>query len=432
MMEPKIRFKGFEGEWKTEDFQNSFDPLRNNSLSRAELADDGKIANIHYGDVLIKYSECIDTSVDKLTYILDNEIGKNLVKNGALKRGDIIFADAAEDNTVGKCSELLCKEGELIVSGLHTIACRPRLNVAEKYLGYYLNSSAYHNQLLPHIQGTKISSISKKAINTTFVVIPNQKAEQQTIASYFTSLDSQISASTSRLASLKQMKAASLQAMFPQEGETVPKIRFKGFEGEWKKVKFSETFEFLKNNSLSRAELSNEGDIVNVHYGDVLIKYGDLLNIQNEELTFIADNKIGNTLYNSCHLQNGDIIIADAAEDNTVGKCSEIVNICNKRVVSGLHTIPCRPLNRFSLGYLGHYINSESYHNQLLPLIQGSKISSISKKTLSQTIVLVPSIEEQKCIGNYFTSLDRKISLQSQRLEKLKQIKSACLDKMFV
>lgn len=106
-MKPKIRFKGFEGEWKAEDFQNSFDSLRNNSLSRAELADDGKIANIHYGDVLIKYSECIDTSVDKLTYILDNGIGKNLVKNGALKRGDIIFADAAEDSTVGKCSELL-------------------------------------------------------------------------------------------------------------------------------------------------------------------------------------------------------------------------------------------------------------------------------------------------------------------------------------
>lgn len=253
-MEPKIRFKGFEGEWKTEDFQNSFDPLRNNSLSRAELADDGKIANIHYGDVLIKYSECIDTSVDKLTYILDNEIGKNLIKNGALKRGDIIFADAAEDNTVGKCSELLCKEGELIVSGLHTIACRPRLNVAEKYLGYYLNSSAYHNQLLPHIQGTKISSISKKAINTTFVVIPNQEAEQQTIASYFTSLDSQISASTSRLASLKQMKAASLQAMFPQEGETVPKIKFKGFEGEWKKVKFGTLLKECTDKSTSEDE----------------------------------------------------------------------------------------------------------------------------------------------------------------------------------
>ena len=309
------------------------------------------------------------------------------------------------------------------------LAIYPNKTVDKRFLANYLQSHKQKivGELLQGGQGN-LSGALVKSISVNY---PNNR-EQQAISDYVDSLDSQISASTSRLASLKQMKAASLQAMFPQEGETVPKIRFKGFEGEWKKVMFSETFEFLKNNSLSRAELSNEGDIVNVHYGDVLIKYGDLLNIQNEELTFIADNKIGNTLYNSCHLQNGDIIIADAAEDNTVGKCSEIVNICNKRVVSGLHTIPCRPLNRFAQGYLGHYINSESYHNQLLPLIQGSKISSISKKTLSQTIVLVPSIEEQKCIGNYFTSLDRQISLQSQRLEKLKQIKSACLDKMFV
>ena len=309
----------------------------------------------------------------------------------------------------------------------NTLIVKPKDPVTDNYLFQYFKFFNLNRFIYGSGQPLITGGMLKK-----MPVRYGLKEERETLIDYFTSLDSQISASTSRLASLKQMKAASLQAMFPQEGETVPKIRFKGFEGEWKKVMFSETFEFLKNNSLSRAELSNEGDIVNVHYGDVLIKYGDLLNIQNEELTFIADNKIGNTLYNSCHLQNGDIIIADAAEDNTVGKCSEIVNICNKRVVSGLHTIPCRPLNCFAQGYLGHYINSESYHNQLLPLIQGSKISSISKKTLSQTIVLVPSIEEQKCIGNYFTSLDRQISLQSQRLEKLKQIKSACLDKMFV
>ena len=306
-MKPKIRFKGFEGEWKTEDFQNSFDPLRNNSLSRAELADDGKIANIHYGDVLIKYSECIDTSVDKLTYILDNEIGKNLVKNGALKRGDIIFADAAEDNTVGKCSELLCKDNELIVSGLHTIACRPRLNVAEKYLGYYLNSPAYHNQLLPHIQGTKISSISKKAINTTFVVIPNQKAEQQTIASYFTSLDSQISASTSRLTSLKQMKAASLQAMFPQEGETVPKIRFKGFEGDWKKVKVSTLLEERREFNKMSDEYPLMAFIANVGVADKGDRYDRSSLVNDVENKLYKKTDLGDFIYSSNNLETGSI-----------------------------------------------------------------------------------------------------------------------------
>lgn len=82
-------------------------------------------------------------------------------------------------------------------------------------------------------ESTGVPSLSKNNIDKIKTCIPN-KFEQQSVASFFTSLDAQISASTSRLASLKQMKAASLQAMFPQEGETIPKVRFKGFEGEWK------------------------------------------------------------------------------------------------------------------------------------------------------------------------------------------------------
>lgn len=412
-MEPKIRFKGFEGEWKTSaigDFTTSFSG--GTPTAGASEFYGGNIPFIRSGEIHESKTELFLTDAG-----LNNSSAK------VVEKGTLLYAlYGATSGEVG-ISKIKGAINQAI------LAIYPNKTVDKRFLANYLQSHKQKivGELLQGGQGN-LSGALVKSISVNY---PNNR-EQQAISDYVDSLDSQISASTSRLASLKQMKAASLQAMFPQEGETVPKIRFKGFEGEWKKVMFSEIFEFLKNNSLSRAELSNEGDIVNVHYGDVLIKYGDLLNIQKEELTFIADNKIGNTLYNSCHLQNGDIIIADAAEDNTVGKCSEIVNICNKRVVSGLHTIPCRPLNRFAQGYLGHYINSESYHNQLLPLIQGSKISSISKKTLSQTIVLVPSIEEQKCIGNYFTSLDRQISLQSQRLEKLKQIKSACLDKMFV
>ena len=397
-MEPKIRFKGFEGEWKSKAFQESFVPLKNNSLSRAELTDDGEIANVHYGDVLIKYSECVDTSVDKLTYILDNEIGKNLVKNGALKRGDIIFADAAEDNSVGKCSELICEDNELIVSGLHTIACRPQIDVAERYLGYYLNSPAYHNQLLPHIQGTKISSISRKAINTTSVVIPTQKKEQQTIAFYFTSLDSQISASTSRLASLKQMKAASLQAMFPQEGETVPKVRFKGFEGKWKSLKI--------------------GDIAPLQRGYDLPTHS----IIKGSIPVVSSNGILR-FHNIGKCQAPAII---TGRSGTIGKFTYIdqgeywPHNTSLWVTSFHENYP-----RF-VYYLFQNVGFEKYAT-------GSGVPTLNRNDIHKHIISIPSnIEEQRAIANYFTSLDRQITLQTQRLEKLKQIKSACLDKMFV
>ena len=230
MKEPKIRFKGFKGEWENTPFSETFDSLKNNSLSRAELSDSGEVMNIHYGDVLIKYGECVDVIKEVETFVKDEEVAKKLHQSCAIKNGDVIFADAAEDNTVGKCSEVIANKNDAIVSGLHTIACRPKKDFAPMYLGYYLNSNAYHDQLLPHIQGTKISSISKKAISQTHINSPLEKDEQQSIASYFQHLDSLIQLTTKKIESLKQVKAASLQSMFPQEGETTPRVRFKGFE----------------------------------------------------------------------------------------------------------------------------------------------------------------------------------------------------------
>lgn len=175
-------------------------------------------------------------------------------------------------------------------------------------------------------------------------------------------------------------------------------------------------FDFLQNNSLSRAELSNEeGEILNVHYGDVLVKYGDVLDVKIDELTYLIDSSFADK-YQASFLQNGDIIIADAAEDETVGKCSEIAGLTTECVLSGLHTIPCRPTIKFAENYLGYYMNSGAYHDQLLPLIQGTKISSISKAMIQETTIIYPKSEmEQKNIGAYFRNIDNLITLHQRK-----------------
>ena len=146
----------------------------------------------------------------------------------------------------------------------------------------------------------------------------------------------------------------------------------------------------------------------------MLIKFGEVLDVKMDTLPFISrsDFSIGNTSL----LQNGDVILADAAEDETVGKCSEIEGLEGEYVVSGLHTIPSRPVMKFASGYLGYYLNSHAYHNQLLPLIQGTKISSISKSALQDTNIFYPiSIEEQQKIGAYFSDLDSLITLHQRK-----------------
>ena len=181
---------------------------------------------------------------------------------------------------------------------------------------------------------------------------------------------------------------------------------------DWEQRKLGEVLVSLQNNTLSRADLSNETGIAkNVHYGDVLIKFGEVLDVSEEKLPMISDKSVL-TKYKASFLQNGDVIVADTAEDSTVGKCSEIAGLNDEVVLSGLHTIPYRPIEKFASGYLGYYLNSSAYHKQLIPLMQGIKVTSISKSAMQNTEIVYPkSVEEQGKIGNYFQSLDHLITL---------------------
>ena len=215
------------------------------------------------------------------------------------------------------------------------------------------------------------------------------------------------------------------------EQRKVPKLRFPEFTDDWEQREFDDFFEYIPHNSLSRDNLNyDEGEVKNIHYGDVLIKFGEVLNPTIEKIPFVnKDIKFDDK---SCFLQDGDIVIADAAEDLTVGKCTEISNGCNQKLVAGLHTIPCRPKNKIEEGFLGFYLNSKAYHNQLLPLIQGTKVSSISKSSLKETWVTFPfSSNEQKKIGSFFLTLNNLITLHQRKCEVLKKLKKGLLQKMF-
>ena len=188
----------------------------------------------------------------------------------------------------------------------------------------------------------------------------------------------------------------------------------------------------LQNNTLSRAELSDElGVAKNVHYGDVLIKFGNVLDVSKERFPMISDEGVLEK-YKESFLKNGDVIVADTAEDATVGKCSEISGLNDEVVLSGLHTIPYRPIEKFAFGYLGYYLNSNAYHDQLIPLMQGIKVTSISKSAMKDTEIVYPkSVEEQGKVAEYFRNLDHLIILHQQKITLLTKLKKAMLEKMF-
>ena len=199
-------------------------------------------------------------------------------------------------------------------------------------------------------------------------------------------------------------------------------MRFKEYSDTWQETPFDSTFDILTNNTLSRAELNHEdGTYKNIHYGDVLIKFPAHIDVEDQEVPFVNEDS-SSVKFDDALLQDGDIVIADTAEDYTVGKATEIENSSMRKVVSGLHTIPCRPKMKFAARYLGYYINSPAYHNQLIPYIQGVKVSSISKTLIKNTSISYPSYGEQSKISEFLSALDSKIETQNKIISKYESL----------
>ena len=320
-----------------------------------------------------------------------------------------------------------------IVSTLYPVFTTDE-NLDSRYLQYQLNyGKEFAKYAILQKQGGSRTYMYLNKLKELRLTIPNFVEEQKKISAYFMKLDNLITLHQRKFEKLTNVKKSMLEKMFPQNGSCYPEIRFKGFTDPWEQRKFGEVFMSLQNNTLSRAELNDEfGAAQNIHYGDVLIKYDEILDVSKEPLSYIEKQSIADK-FKTSYLQNGDVIIADTAEDETVGKCTEIEGLTDQKVISGLHTMPVRPNRKFASGFLGFYLNSAAYHDQLKPLMQGIKVTSISKGAMQATVVNFPlDLKEQEQIGIYFGGLDHLITLHQRELEKLQSTKKALLEKMFV
>ena len=197
---------------------------------------------------------------------------------------------------------------------------------------------------------------------------------------------------------------------------------------EWQLDRIKENFEFKTNNTLSRDTLSDSGIIQDVHYGDVLVKYGSHLDVQKDDVPYISNDGFRASSF----ISDGDVIIADTAEDETVGKATEVLNVGNNKLVSGLHTMWLHPVNqeKYALGYLGYAFNASIYHNQLLPLMQGTKVTSVSKSAIKDTYILVPPKSEQTCIATALSNVDALIAELGKLIEKKRAIKQGAMQQL--
>ena len=419
---PKIRFKGFTETWeqrKVGEHCEMYNGDRSSKYPNAQDMVEEGIPFINAGDLEnghVNLGICNKISREKY-----NDLG-----GAKLQLGDIVYCLRG---TLGKNAYIDNFSEGTVASSL--VVIRPK-NINGRFMFHILNSDIEYRQRIVHDEGAAQPNLSAKNVAVFLIPVPHID-EQKKISEYFDNIDHLITLHQRKCENLKKLKKFMLQKMFPQNGENVPKIRFSNYTDTWEQRKLDKIFISLQNNTLSRSDLSNqEGIAYDIHYGDVLIKFNDVLNFSNEKIPMIK-NINALKKFKSSHLQNGDIVVADTAEDETVGKCCEIQGITDEIVISGLHTIPYRPLIKFGDGYLGYYLNSNSYHHQLLPLMQGIKVTSISKSSLKDTSVLFPKqITEQEKIGSIFSKLDNLITLHQSKCDNLKEVKKYMLQNMFI
>lgn len=413
---PNLRFPAFiqDGEWKEQKFGSLFAFLPNNTLSRADLKEGkGDVYNVHYGDVLIKLDAYTDIQRDKLPAIKTvDDIEK--YRKACLQDGDIVIADTAEDETVGKCTEIVNVHNTLVVSGLHTIPCRPQTKFAQAYLGYYMNSNAFHNKLLPIMQGVKVTSISKSALQNIDLEFPESLEEQQKIAKCLSSIDSYISSINEKVEQLKAHKKSLMQKLFPQRGQTVPEYRFSEFKelGMWTE----KTLGDIGDVCMCKRIMKNE---TNINYSIPFYKIGTF---GKKADTYITEEQFNEYKAKYSYPEKGDILFSAAG---TIGRYVEFdgepayFQDSNIVWIANDETLVC---NKF-LKYL--------YSKVQWNIDDGGVVKRLYNDSIKKTSIHLPSMSEQRKIAGCLSSIDEAITLYSEKVSLIEQHKKGLMQQLF-
>ena len=204
----------------------------------------------------------------------------------------------------------------------------------------------------------------------------------------------------------------------------VPNLRFPEFTGEWQQYKVCDVLDFYSTNSLSWEQLDFETDrLLNLHYGLIHVGLPTLVDLKTELLPGIKEGNVPKN-YELC--KSGDVAFADASEDtNDVAKAVELIDINEKSVVCGLHTIHGRDNKGLTvIGYKGCAFASPAFHNQIRRIAQGTKIFSINSKNFSECTIGIPTKAEQKKIVKLLSLIDERIATQSRIIDKLQSLMS--------
>lgn len=299
---------------------------------------------------------------------------------------------------------------------IKAVVCRDRVD--SEFLLYWLLSNAHRLLSLTteSTHGTK--RLPTETLFREVVACPPVE-EQRAIATVLSDVDDLLAKLDQLIAKKRGLKQASMQQLLT--GRT----RLAGFSAPWPESSFGELFEFLRNASNSRAELSASGDVGYVHYGDIHLHSSPYFNGSRDLLTFIDAAKVKSTPL----LRDGDVLMADASEDTeAIGKAVEITGLGVLRAVGGLHTLVLRPRpGRLARGFAGYVQFMPAVRAALVRAATGVSVYGVSKSSVRAIVTPLPGVEEQSAIAEILSDMGAEIVALEARREKTRQLKQGMM-----
>lgn len=299
------------------------------------------------------------------------------------------------------------------------------LAIRSKHDCYFLENVINNHKVV--VESTGVPQLTVPQLSSYDICFPTSFEEEIRVGKYFQYLARLITLHQRKYLRLCNIKKSMLERMFPREGATVPEIRFAGFTDAWEQRKLGDNM-YIKARigwqALTKSEYLTTGDYYLITGTDI------------DENTHIVDLKrcffVSKERYDmddKIQVQEGDIIVT---KDGTIGKVA-MVNDLDKPATLNSHLFVLRDLSKKLDNYfLLTVLNSNIFNEFVEATKTGSTLTGLPQKTFVEFTFAVPCLDEQLKISTYFRSLDHLITLHQRELERLQNIKKACLEKMFV
>ena len=408
---PALRFKGFTDPWEQRKLGDAFERVvrkNTNNESRLPLTISAQ-----------------DGLVDQITYFNNRVASRDVSNYYLVYNGEFAYNKSTSDGYPFGAVKRLDWYEKGVLSTLYIVfALKHPEKDDSDFMTVFYDTDRWHRGVAERAaEGARNHGLLNISADDFFDIdttMPEDKVEQEKIGRLLKKLDTLITLHQRKYEKLVNIKKSMLDKMFPQNGASVPEIRFKGFTDPWEQRKLGEIAFFSKGVGYSKNDLCEEGTPI-ILYGRLYTKYETCI---FDVDTFVKEKS------GSVYSKGGEVIVpasGETAEDISIASV-----VVKPGILLGGDLNVVSPTAEYDSAFLALTISSGATHKYLSSLAQGKSVVHLHNADIQSVSAKFPTKREQEKIHLLFGKIDTLITLHQRKLEKLQNIKKSCLEKMFV